>query len=224
MTKRAWILVLGSVVVLGPLAFLALSDLGDPPIAQYAVNPDDIKFRDEVSSGNTSVTSGQLELAFVDSQGRPVDLKQYRGKKNVVLVVTRGFNGYICPYCTAQTSRLIRNYDEFRKRDAEVLVVYPGPSQGVPEFVRAVQAQAGAAIPFPLLLDEESRAVDQLQIRADLAKPSTYVLDRQGQVRFAYVGTTVVDRPSVKAVLKQLDALAADRPPAEESAESGPGT
>ena len=62
-------------------------------------------------------------------------------------------------------------------------------------------------IPFPVLLDENFTAVDKLGIRGDLAKPSSYIIDKQGQVRFAYVGATNADRPSVQSLLKQLDAI-----------------
>jgi peroxiredoxin len=55
------------------------------------------------------------------------------------------------------------------------------------------------------LLDRDCTACDRLGIRADLAKPSTYVLDTKGNVTYAYVGETSTDRPSVKAVLDQLD-------------------
>src|SRR2546429_478100 len=58
---------------------------------------------------------------------------------------------------------------------------------------------------FQMLLDKECRACDRLGIRDDLAKPSTYILDRQGNLVYAYVGETSTDRPSVKAILTQLD-------------------
>ena len=62
-------------------------------------------------------------------------------------------------------------------------------------------------IPFPIVLDVELKAVDQLGLRQDLSKPATYILDKQGRTRFAYVGDSVADRPSVKALLDQLDTL-----------------
>ena len=65
-------------------------------------------------------------------------------------------------------------------------------------------------IPFPIVLDVELKAVNQLGIRKDLSKPATYILDKQGQTRFAYVGDSLADRPSVKALLDQLDALNKD--------------
>jgi peroxiredoxin len=63
-------------------------------------------------------------------------------------------------------------------------------------------------VPFPVLLDVQLQAVDQLGIRKDLSKPATYIVDRTGEVRYAYVGNHLADRPSVQAVLQQLDQFA----------------
>ena len=57
------------------------------------------------------------------------------------------------------------------------------------------------------MLDVQLKVVDQLGIRKDLSKPATYILDKEGQTRFAYVGESLADRPSVKALLEQLDLL-----------------
>jgi peroxiredoxin len=202
------------------LAATACGDKAPPPYGQPAGGGPaygygyQANFRDDAQT-NTAVEPGKLDLVLKDSAGKAVDLKQYRGKKNLVVVITRGFSGYVCPNCSAQTSRLVANYPEFVKRDAEVLVVFPGPAKHLQDFVQAVRSQAGdAPVPFPLLLDEGYKAVDQLGIRAQGlpgpfpdAKPATYILDKQGKVVFAYVGTNTADRPSLKAVLGQLDRL-----------------
>jgi peroxiredoxin len=113
-------------------------------------------------------------------------------------------------YCSGQTSRLIANYKEFTKRGAEVLLVIPGPKDKVDKFLAGARKEADdKAVPFPVLLDVDFQAVNRLGIRAELAKPSTYILDKQGQVRFAYVGNSITDRPSIKAMLQQLDAIPA---------------
>jgi peroxiredoxin len=166
------------------------------------------EFKDNVKS-NWKTGEG-LDVSFLDGDGKPVDLKQYRGKKNVVLIMTRGYAGMVCPYCTAQTSRLIANIDEFNRRDAQVLAVWPGATAHVQDFVQAVQSQLTQKkpIPFPLWLDENFKAVDALGIRGELARPSTYILDKSGKVRFAYVGSNLTDRPSVKSMIEQLDAIA----------------
>ncbi len=166
------------------------------------------QFKDDAKT-NAEVDPDTLALAFVDSSGQPVSIKDYRGSKNVVLIFTRGYPGFVCPNCSTLTSRLIANYDEFTKRDAEVLVVYPGDKTHLEDFVKASKPTQASekAVPFPILLDEGFQAVDKLKIHADLAKPSTFILDKQGAVRFAYVGASSADRPSIKAMLDQLDAI-----------------
>lgn len=163
---------------------------------------------DDRSKGNAEITPDMLTLDFVDSTGQPVDLRKYKGKTNVLLVFTRGYPGYICPYCNAQVARLSANYKEFEKRDTEVVVVFPGPTEHVEDFIRSASKSAEMdKLPFPILLDKDFQAVDKLHIRGDLAKPSTYILDKQGRIRYAYVGATRTDRPSVDDMLKQLDAI-----------------
>jgi peroxiredoxin len=173
----------------------------------YGVDFEAGSFKDQVQT-NTNFDAGAMDLSFPDSKGKALDLAHFRGHKNLVLIVTRGFPGYICPNCTAQTARLITHYAEFTQRNAEVLVVFPGPKESVAEFVQISQTQAAnRQVPFPILLDEKLAVVDRLGLRADLAKPSTFILDKKGQVRFAYVGTTSSDRPSIKALLQQLELL-----------------
>lgn len=175
----------------------------------------EVQFKDDAQT-NTTVAASALDLTFTDLSGKPVALRDFRDKQNVVLVFTRGFPGFVCPYCSAQTSRLIAQQNEFAKRNAAVLVVFPGPQEHVQEFITSSERQAkektgkDAAVPFPILLDVDFKAVDQLDLRDDLAKPSTYVLDKQGELRFAYVGSNSADRPSIKAVLGQLDAIEAE--------------
>jgi peroxiredoxin len=67
--------------------------------------------------------------------------------------------------------------------------------------------------PFPFLVDVGLKLVDSLGIRKNLSKPATYILDPTGAVRFSYVGETLADRPSIKALLEQLATL---KPPSGE--------
>jgi peroxiredoxin len=168
------------------------------------------EFKDNAPA-NAALNPADFPLAFVDANGDPVDLTQYRDKKKVVLIVLRGMpqspGGVFCPSCLAQTSSLLANQQQFTDRGAEVLVVFPGPSERVGEFFQKARSQTPGepARAFQVLLDKECQACDRLGIRDDLAKPSTYILDTQGDLVYAYVGETSTDRPSVKALLGQLD-------------------
>ena len=168
----------------------------------------DVDFIDELES-NHDETDGLLNLEFVDTVGDMVRLDQFQGNKNVLLVFTRGFSGQLCPFCTTQTSRLIKNYGEITKRDTEVLLVYPGSRAQLPQFQEAsLQAGADEKFPFPVLLDEDLAAVTKLHIKANLAHPSTFIVDKGGNIQLAYVGSNPTDRPSIKAILSKLDSLA----------------
>ena len=172
-----------------------------------------IQFKDDVAA-NASLDDDLTTLTFTNKDGQQVALKDFLGQKHVILVITRGYAGSICPYCATQTSRLIANYSKLQAENAEVLVVYPlekpTDTPRLDDFVaRAVKSLPAAEhkVPFPLLLDVELKAVDQLGIRRDLSKPATYIFDKEGQLRFAYVGGSLADRPSIKALLDQLGQL-----------------
>jgi len=164
------------------------------------------------STANRPVTATDMPTSFVDRDGKPVDLKSYRGKA-VVLVVVRGMpespGGVFCPYCLAQAGSLAANYNEFQARGAEVLLVFPGPGARAAEFTRQVQSRAnvGKGMPYPVCVDKDCAACDRLGIRGDLARPSTFILDPTGEVVYAYVGKSTSDRPSMKALLAELDRL-----------------
>jgi peroxiredoxin len=211
--KNAVAVVVLSVVfaALGTVAVLWWLEPPRPRYGSYPPGYGPIEFKDDVATNFE--TGDKLPLEFRDRDGKVVKLGDYHGRKNVALIFMRGITkvpGGVCPTCSAQTSRLIANYDEFVKRDTEILVVFPGPKEHAQQYVQHIRSGTSAAdMPFPVLIDEDFKALDRLGIRDDAAKPSTFLLDKQGQVRFAYVGETSTDRPSLKALYQQLDAFAA---------------
>lgn len=167
---------------------------------------------------NRTVSGDQIPLKFIDSAGNAVDLASFRGKANVVLVVVKGlppqYGGRFCPGCLAQVNSLTANHAEFTKRGAEILMVFPGPKDALPQFLAdgKVNGTGGnPKVPFALLLDTDLNAVKTLGISGEFAKPSTYILDKKGNVVFAFVGGDTYDRPSVQALLAQLDKLNAPK-------------
>ena len=170
----------------------------------------DIKFKDDVAS-NVEAPKSISELVFTSKDGGSIELANYIGKKNVILVFTEGFNGMLCPFCKTQTSRLVANYDRFKERNCEIIVVYPGPKDHLDEFVEAAmetEKEQVDQVPFPIVLDQEFKATNYFDIHSKHAHPSTYLIDKKGGVQFAYVGSDMTaDRPSVKALIKKLDEL-----------------
>jgi len=173
-------------------------------------DPKDMKFKDSVES-NVEVPEAVSELVFTAKDGSKIKLADYANKKNVILVFTEGFNGMLCPFCKTQTSRLVANYDKFKQRDCEIIVVYPGPDDKLDEFIEAAlttEKEQVDDVPFPIVLDRDFKATNFFGIHSMHAHPSTYLIDKKGNVQLGYVGTDMTaDRPSVKALLNRLDQL-----------------
>ena len=71
-----------------------------------------------------------------------------------------------------------------------------------------IDKQQVERVPFPIVLDQTMSAVDHFDIRSKLAHPSTYVIDKNGNIQLAYVGKDMSpDRPSIKALLETLQSI-----------------
>jgi peroxiredoxin len=171
-------------------------------------------FDDVDGNGETGESlPGADEAELIDGQGQVRRLSEFHGKP-VVLVFTRGFVGFICPYCSTYTAQIATRYAELTAAGAEVVLVFPSQddSEGRRgEFVAAVEeilAEEGAeALPFPVFLDPGLRTTTQFNLLGDLSKPATFVLDAEGLVRYAYVGRAPDERPTVDRILRELQAL-----------------
>lgn len=175
--------------------------------------PDDgIQFM-QVTESQPITIDDFSDLVFTDPDGNEVKLADLMTEEYLVLVITRGWYGGVCFYCASQTSRWARRFEELEPYNAQLAVIFP--TESAEEAVKIDELEKriikgkipNEEIPYPILLDINLSSVDQLGIRSDLAKPATYIIDREGRVRFAYVGESIADRPTVDSILKQLSKL-----------------
>ncbi len=140
--------------------------------------------------------------------GAPVALSSLLKKGPVVLVVLRGYPGYQCPFCTRQVGELTSNAAAFAKHKAQILLVYPGPSDNLQQ--RANEFVQGKTIPanYTLVVDPGYTFLNKYSLRWDApgetSYPSTFVLNKSGKVRFAKVSHEHGDRASSAEILKAL--------------------
>lgn len=145
-------------------------------------------------------------LRFVNSNGEVIDLRQHVANKKLVVVVLRGFAGSVCLVCSSQTLALSKQIKKFHDRNTEVILVYPGEIETIPQFISSVHdIESTLPLPFPIVLDADLSLVNEFKINGSLAKPSTMIIDENGIVRYAYVGKHPGDRPTIPNLLKVID-------------------
>jgi peroxiredoxin Q/BCP len=127
-----------------------------------------------------------LELSAIG--GEKVKLSKVTDAGPVVLVVLRGYPGYQCPICTKQFAEMNAKADEFKKAGAQVVFVYPGPSDGLKakaeEFVKGKDYPAH----FTLLLDPDHAVTAAYGLRWDAKGETAYGASNNKPVYEARLG------------------------------------
>lgn len=151
----------------------------------------------------------QLEAVSGELSG-DVKLSEVKGSGPVVLVVLRGFPGYQCPLCSRQVGALVSKAAEFKKQNAKVLMVYPGPVSNLKGKAEQFLGNSKLPAPFTLLIDPDYEFTNAYGLRwnapRETAYPSTFVLDEKGTVTFAKVSKTHGGRTRPDEVLKAVGA------------------
>lgn len=140
-----------------------------------------------------AVYKGQqgLNLQLKDMFGQQLDLQDYQGK--VVLV---NFWASWCPPCVHEMPSMSQLKSHYQQQEFEILAVNLGEQkQQVQQFLEK------HPVNFPVLLDTAATAVQAWQV---FAYPSSYLIDKQGQIRFALFGGTEWDAPHHLEIIDQL--------------------
>lgn len=118
------------------------------------------------------------------------------------------FRGTWCAQCRAHIGRLRDDVDTFRARDVGILGVAAQKRSRLSAYL------ARNPVPFPILADED-RAVSRaygvyVPINFEslrIARPSSFLVDKGGIVRWLHVGSHQFDRPRPDEVRSQIEAL-----------------
>ncbi len=166
---------------------------------------------------------GSVAPAFkgLDAAGRPVELQQLLKKGPVVLYFYRG---QWCPYCNKQLSQLQDSLQLLTAKGAQVVVVTPETQENIGKTVEKTKAA------FPIMHDQDfvimtayhtAFTVDPATVLkykgfgVDLQKanassddvlpvPATYVIGRDGRIKFTYFNPDFQQRVSVRRVAAAL--------------------
>jgi thioredoxin-dependent peroxiredoxin len=140
------------------------------------------------------------DFTLNSEKGTPVSLKDYIGKKNVVLYF---YPKDDTPGCTAEACAFRDTYEVFTDAGAEVIGVSADTSQSHQQFAHKYQ------LPFTLLSDTENKVRQLYGVPATLfVLPGrvTYVIDKQGIVRHIF-DSMLNFKAHVEEALKTLQAI-----------------
>ncbi|HWR13896.1 MAG TPA: redoxin domain-containing protein [Terriglobales bacterium] len=153
-------------------------------------------------------TKGHLlrDFELVSSKGEPIHLSDYRGRLNLVLIVTDQ---------NRDAEELLResrdHYEEIRRYDAEVLAI-----MGLSRKQASDEAQR-LKLPYPVLPDPEKH-VHRLLGAIDAQgrdSAAVYITDRFGEVFGAYRTKDQQALPSLPDILNWLEFVEAQCPECE---------
>ena len=108
-------------------------------------------------------------------------------------------------YCRAQLGELRDEQQAIRDLNAQVLAI------STDDLSRAQVVVERLGLTFPILYDPLAgvvRAYGVFDLLHDrLATPSTFIIDRQGRIRWSYVGQHIGDRATMAQIIEQLQHL-----------------
>jgi len=141
--------------------------------------------------------------------GNSVSLATERAKGTTVLVLLRGFPGYQCPYCVKQVHDFVEHSTDFADKKVNVLLVYPGPPADLDQHAKEFLAkQSDLPSNIKLVIDPDYKMTNLYGLRWDAphetAYPSTFILDKSGNILFEKISHAHGDRTSAEDVLAQL--------------------
>lgn len=153
-------------------------------------------------------TAADFALTALD--GSTVRLAEQTARGPVVLVVLRGWPGYQCPFCTRQFGDYLSHAKELEATGAQVLLVYPGPADGLNDHAKALAADRPLPANYRILIDPDYTFTNAYGLRwnepNETAYPSTFVLDGHRIVTFAQTSHEHGGRVPVTDVLAALTA------------------
>lgn len=133
------------------------------------------------------------EFKLTDMDDEPHSLSDYRGK-----VVLLNFWATWCPPCRREMPSMERLHKSMDENEFVVLAVN---QMETPDHVFAYAGQLEVDPTFTILFDNNSAVSQAYQVTG---LPTSYLIDKQGMLRYRAVGGREFDHPNVEKQIKGL--------------------
>ena len=137
------------------------------------------------------------DFTLRDPQGKSVQLSRIVGERAVFL----NFWATWCPPCREEMPTMERAYRDYQPRGLEILAVSidAGTETAVAAKVRAFFAEF--RLTFPAVLDSQGDVVNAYRLRG---LPTSFLIDRQGMIRWVEIGYRDWSSPESRGKLEEL--------------------
>lgn len=140
-----------------------------------------------------------------------LSLKDATKSGPVVVVVLRGFPGYQCPLCSSQVGALANRAAALEKLTKKVILVYPGEASMLDKHAEEFMGSRTLPSPLVMVRDPDMKMVNDYDLRwtapRETAYPATFVIDKNGQIKWSKVSDSHGGRTTVEEILEQLRKL-----------------
>jgi thiol-disulfide isomerase/thioredoxin len=133
------------------------------------------------------------DFTLKDSHGKSYSLKDYRGK-----VIMLNFWATWCPPCRKEMPSMERLHQKLKGKDFVVLALDQKEDE---DQIFAFTAEIGMDLTIPILFDTDSSVSSDYGV---FGLPTTYLIDKKGNMRFRAVGGRDFDHPDVEKLIVKL--------------------
>ena len=141
------------------------------------------------------------EFALADIDGVMHRLSDYRGQ-----VVIVNFWATWCPPCREEMPSMQRAWEQIQDEDMVILAIDVGEDEDT-----IFTFTADYPVEFPLLLDLDSRVIQEWPVRG---LPTTFIVDPQGRIAYRAIGTRDWEDPALLETLRALQRRQIEMPTA----------
>jgi peroxiredoxin len=183
--------------------------MGDAMDGHMMMGPVDGRTLSATEIDRVAVGTAAPDFTLAKMGGGSTTLSSFRGKKNVVLVFYRGS---WCPYCIKQLAGMRSLLDADMKKDTELLAVSVDGEADTQKTMARISAD-GMAADFQFLSDADHAVIARYGILNPdagsrfIPHPATYVIDRDGVVRWRDIETDYKIRPANAQIVAAVRAL-----------------
>lgn len=152
------------------------------------------------SSDNINSQKGILPYVLLPtSDGRQLDLWQYKGRRNLVIFVAHAAS---CQECRKYLQTMAQHYRSFQEWETQVLALVPGSQEEIQKLCSEID------IPYPVAIDQSGVASFKLGLAPQRGtqgpQAGLTITDRWGEIYETCKASQTHRLPSVEEILNTL--------------------